>query len=303
MNVRYIIISPARNEQRYIEKTIRSVILQTIRPFEWIIVNDGSTDNTEDIIKRYSQNHPWIQLINKPDRGFRKLGGGVIEAFNTGYNLMKDIDYDFIMGTSNDDRMLSIGEEDIVWVDIINENATLNENDVVKLKVYAEADAIYNKKFEFDNSTSNFFVKKSEPANIKIVRENSKVVYNETTGVDDAYLEVKNIGKTPVVLNKFYVNSLDNEFTTKKYLEGSSIIETNQSVSVYLPNSPVPFSMIGGNNIIGKINTIGVITKNNITDSTIFTSNLKTDILDYQLCINPQERIFSPELYTANNPT
>lgn len=97
MNVRYIIISPARNEQRYIEKTIRSVVSQTIKPLRWVIVNDGSTDNTEDIIRSYSQNHPWIQLINKPDRGLRELGGGVIEAFNTGYDLIKDIDYDFII--------------------------------------------------------------------------------------------------------------------------------------------------------------------------------------------------------------
>ena len=64
----YIIISPVRNEAKNIENTLRSVIDQTIRPAEWIIVNDGSTDNTSEIISTYIPSHAWIKLIDRPDR-------------------------------------------------------------------------------------------------------------------------------------------------------------------------------------------------------------------------------------------
>lgn len=94
---RYVIITPVRDEGGYIEKTIKSVISQTITPIRWIIVNDGSTDNTGDIIKKYSKHYTWITVINRPDKGFRALGSKVVEAFNVGCNLIQDLDYDFIV--------------------------------------------------------------------------------------------------------------------------------------------------------------------------------------------------------------
>ncbi len=90
MNIKYIIISPVRNEEKYIEKTIYSVINQTIKPLEWIIINDGSTDMTKEIVEKYTSNFKWIKLIDKKDRGFSQVGKGVIEAFNTGF---KNISY------------------------------------------------------------------------------------------------------------------------------------------------------------------------------------------------------------------
>ncbi len=69
--VRYVIITPARNEEENIEATIRSVVGQSILPSEWIIVNDGSTDQTGAIIRRYAIEYPWIRLVDLPDRGFR----------------------------------------------------------------------------------------------------------------------------------------------------------------------------------------------------------------------------------------
>src|SRR5438067_13581826 len=85
---RYVIITPARNEGQYLQKTIDSVVSQTLRPEKWIIVNDGSTDQTSLLIDYAATRHSWIQAVHRADRGFRKSGGGVIEAFYDGYSLL-----------------------------------------------------------------------------------------------------------------------------------------------------------------------------------------------------------------------
>ena len=74
---RYVIVTPVRDEAKYVAATIESVSAQTIRPVEWIIVNDGSTDRTGDIIDRYSAEFSWIRVVHRSNRGFRKAGGGV----------------------------------------------------------------------------------------------------------------------------------------------------------------------------------------------------------------------------------
>jgi len=94
---KYVIVSPVRNEEQFIEKTIKSVISQTVKPGEWIIVNDGSTDNTAQIVKKYTSQYDWIKLLNRKNRGFRKVGGGVIEAFNEGYGFIKNYNFDFVV--------------------------------------------------------------------------------------------------------------------------------------------------------------------------------------------------------------
>lgn len=94
---RIIIISPVRDEEQYVEKTIKSVLLQIVKPSEWIVVNDGSKDRTEEIVKSYILNHSWISIINKQDRGFTQVGKGVIEAFNEGFKSIKDDDWDYIV--------------------------------------------------------------------------------------------------------------------------------------------------------------------------------------------------------------
>jgi glycosyltransferase involved in cell wall biosynthesis len=58
-NLKYVLITPARNEPAFIEQTIKSVIQQTILPLKWVIVSDGSTDGTDEIVKRYAVNHDW----------------------------------------------------------------------------------------------------------------------------------------------------------------------------------------------------------------------------------------------------
>lgn len=94
---RYIIISPAKDEEKYIELTLQSVIKQTHKPVLWVIVDDGSTDETEEIVNRYACVFPAIRLIANPNSGVRQPGSAVIRAFNCGYEYVDDVDYDFIV--------------------------------------------------------------------------------------------------------------------------------------------------------------------------------------------------------------
>lgn len=99
---RYVIITPVRDEEKYIAATIESVCNQTIKPVEWIIVNDGSTDRTAEIIERYAARTPWIRPVHRQNRGFRKSGGGVMEAFYDGYNAVRCHHWDFIVKLDGD---------------------------------------------------------------------------------------------------------------------------------------------------------------------------------------------------------
>jgi poly-beta-1,6-N-acetyl-D-glucosamine synthase len=99
---RYIVISPVRDEAKYIEKTIMSMASQTVQPVEWVIVNDGSMDNTAAIIGKYLPIYSWIKIINRENRGYRKAGGGVIDAFNEGYNSLEKISWDFLVKLDGD---------------------------------------------------------------------------------------------------------------------------------------------------------------------------------------------------------
>jgi len=94
-NLKYVLITPARNEAAFIEQTIKSVIQQTILPLKWVIVSDGSTDGTDEIVKKYAVNHDWIELVRMPERKERHFAGKV-HAFNAGYARIKDLNYDII---------------------------------------------------------------------------------------------------------------------------------------------------------------------------------------------------------------
>jgi poly-beta-1,6-N-acetyl-D-glucosamine synthase len=100
--IRYVIITPVRDEEKYIEATIESVRRQTIVPAEWVIVDDGSTDRTGEIIDRYAAEHPWIRVVHRSNRGFRKSGGGVMEAFRDGHSALQRKDWDFIAKLDGD---------------------------------------------------------------------------------------------------------------------------------------------------------------------------------------------------------
>lgn len=99
---KYVVITPVRNEEQYIDLTLQSMTSQTVAPLEWLIVNDGSTDKTGEIIDRYAASFPWIKHVKRQDRGFRKSGGGVIEAFYDGYAAMTAREWNFIVKLDGD---------------------------------------------------------------------------------------------------------------------------------------------------------------------------------------------------------
>ena len=107
MNLNYVLITAARNEEAFIEKTIHSVIAQTILPKKWVIISDGSTDRTDEIVQSYSRDREWIEFLRMPERKERHFAGKA-HAFNTGYERVKDLNADII---GNLDADISFGED------------------------------------------------------------------------------------------------------------------------------------------------------------------------------------------------
>jgi glycosyltransferase involved in cell wall biosynthesis len=94
-NLRYVLITPSRNEARFIENTLESVVYQTVLPLKWVIVNDGSTDTTAEIVARYATRHSWIELVNRPVRKERHFAAKV-HAFNAGLERVRQLQYEII---------------------------------------------------------------------------------------------------------------------------------------------------------------------------------------------------------------
>jgi glycosyltransferase involved in cell wall biosynthesis len=80
----YALITPARNEAEYIELTIKSMIAQTHLPLKWVIVSDGSSDQTDELVRKYLDEYQWIELVRMPERAQRHFAGKV-HAFKAGY--------------------------------------------------------------------------------------------------------------------------------------------------------------------------------------------------------------------------
>lgn len=99
---KYVIVSPVRDEEQYIEKTLDSVIKQSVRPSEWIIVDDGSKDQTPRILERYAQRHSWLRPVRRRDRGSRVPGTGVVEAFYDGYDRLETKDWEYVVKLDGD---------------------------------------------------------------------------------------------------------------------------------------------------------------------------------------------------------
>lgn len=95
-NCRYALISPCRDEAKYARITLDSVTRQTVPPALWVIVDDGSTDHTPQIVAEYAARFPYIQVVRRIDRGMRSVGPGVIEAFYAGYAKINPDDFDYI---------------------------------------------------------------------------------------------------------------------------------------------------------------------------------------------------------------
>ena len=100
-HLRYVLITPARNEEKHIEGVIHSVISQTVLPCKWVIVNDGSTDATGAIASRYTAKCNWMELINLPTHRDRSFAAKVC-AFNVGFERVKELGYEIIGNLDSD---------------------------------------------------------------------------------------------------------------------------------------------------------------------------------------------------------
>jgi glycosyltransferase involved in cell wall biosynthesis len=96
MGRRYALISPCRDEAQYARRTLDAVTSQTVPPALWVIVDDGSKDETPKILAEYAARFPYIRIVTRADRGDRKLGGGVIDAFYAGYDTINPKGFDYV---------------------------------------------------------------------------------------------------------------------------------------------------------------------------------------------------------------
>jgi poly-beta-1,6-N-acetyl-D-glucosamine synthase len=100
-DLKYLLITPARNEAAFIEDTIKSVLSQTKLPARWVIVSDGSTDRTDEIVKSYASENSWIDLVRMRERRDRSFAGKA-NCFNAGYERVKQLEFDLIANLDAD---------------------------------------------------------------------------------------------------------------------------------------------------------------------------------------------------------
>lgn len=101
----FVLITPARNEEAFIEKTIDSMVRQVVPPMKWIVVDDGSTDRTAEIVGQYTGRYSWIELVRRPERKERNFAGKV-HAFNEGLARVQSLGVEVI---GNVDADISFG--------------------------------------------------------------------------------------------------------------------------------------------------------------------------------------------------
>ena len=94
---KYVIVSPVKDEEAYLDRMINSVLRQTALPARWVIVDDGSCDHTPQILKRYSEQHDWIRSVRLERSEQRQLGITEIRAFAIGFSLLDNIEFDYIV--------------------------------------------------------------------------------------------------------------------------------------------------------------------------------------------------------------
>lgn len=93
---RYLLVSPCRDEAAYLRRTLDSVAAQTVPPALWIVVDDGSTDETPAILAEYAQRLPYLRIVRRGDRGRRRVGPGVIDAFYAGLDTVQIENFDYL---------------------------------------------------------------------------------------------------------------------------------------------------------------------------------------------------------------
>ena len=99
--MKYYIVLPSHNEEKFIALTLQSLVEQTVLPSKIVVVNDNSTDRTAEIVKGFSENYSWITLVNKTSDATHLPGSKVIQAFQKGLETLDD-EYDFIVKADAD---------------------------------------------------------------------------------------------------------------------------------------------------------------------------------------------------------
>lgn len=112
MPLTYVLVTPAHNEAALIERTLQSVISQTVLPRRWIIVSDGSTDATEEIVRRHQPGRPWLELVRLPPRRTRDFAAKV-RAFEAGYERLRSTEFDIV---GNLDADVSFGPDYMAYL-------------------------------------------------------------------------------------------------------------------------------------------------------------------------------------------
>ena len=156
--MKYYLIIPTYNEEKFISLTLQSLVEQTVLPSKVVVVNDNSTDNTAAIIEEFAKKYPWISLVNKVSNAIHLPGSKVIQAFHEGekhidenYDILVKIDADLIFPSNyfetiinhfqSDERIGMVGgfcyiEKDGRW---ILENLTDKDHIRGALKAYRKA--------------------------------------------------------------------------------------------------------------------------------------------------------------------
>jgi poly-beta-1,6-N-acetyl-D-glucosamine synthase len=99
--LRYVVITAAKNEAAYIGRALAAMAAQTVPPLRWFIVSDGSTDDTDALVRRHAEMHPWTTLIRLPERAERHWGAKV-DAFNAGYAQARELEFDCVANLDAD---------------------------------------------------------------------------------------------------------------------------------------------------------------------------------------------------------
>ena len=93
---RYVVVTPCRDEAEYLAENIRTVAAQTVPPTRWVVVDDGSSDDTPKLLAEAAREHDFLHVVRREDRGERKVGPGVIEAFDAGLASVDLDDFDYV---------------------------------------------------------------------------------------------------------------------------------------------------------------------------------------------------------------
>jgi len=143
----YVLITPAWNEAEFIEQTIRSVTQQTVQPLKWVVVSDGSTDETDDIVSRFIGQHEWIELIRLPPRTHRDFAGKA-KAFMAGYARVKGLAFEVI---GNLDADVSFADD---YLEFLLDKFAVNPRLGVAGTPYRESGPMHDERFKSPDHVS-----------------------------------------------------------------------------------------------------------------------------------------------------